>query len=357
MKKFLIVKIWIGLEIAALLALVVMVLLKLYVFGSDQAEKTYQVPTGVPDQVQTGEFELPRDLTVDEYEGENANVEGDFAAEGEMITGSIYRTDYPEEVLERLSSMSEQEKTDVLLLTTPEVLCEKAKVTVAGSVFSEAFAQKPVSGIFFSDANFVSEASGMEMLKTIRGWAREASGLNLLLGYDKQGKDAQALSDRGFNLFCMEDGGSAEDAMAASMVPAYVATFENAPETDDSVAVIIRTDDADKIIEALNDGKTYLYRVNDYQAVREALWQAANSGEIIPEALDQAAGYVLTLRSALTQMRPEEMEKEPPKAAPAKKTTKQKTPEEQALELQKQLEKELQQQLQDQAAAATAQKN
>ena len=354
MKKFTIVKIWIGVEIAALLALAVLVICEQFVFEPDETGKNYQIPESVTQETQEGTFELPRDLTVDEYEGENANVEGDFDAEGETLTGSIYKTDFPEEVLERLASMSEREKTDVLLTTTPEVLCEKSKVTVAGSVFSDAFAQKPVSGIFFSDANFVSEASGMEMLKTIRGWSREASGLNLLLGYDKASTNPQALSDRGFNLFCLEDGQDAQEAVDALMVPAFTATFEDAPEITDTVAVIIKTDDAAKIVSAINDGKTYLYRVNDYQTVRDALGAAAESGEIIPEALDSAAGYVLTLRSALTQMRPEEMEKESPKAAPAKKTTKQKTPEEQAAELQKQLEKQLQKQLQDQAAAAAA---
>ncbi len=357
MKKFLLVKIWIGLEIAAVLGVVAFILLRTFVFTKADTGPTYSVPQASADRDAPVDFELPRDLLVDEVDGEEAAASSDLEAEGETLTGNLYKADYPAEVTERLSQMSVAEKIELLLMTTPESLCEKGKVTVAGNVFEQAFAAKPVSGLIFSDANFVSDASGMEMFKILRSWSREKSGLNLFLAYDKTAMEAAALSDRGFNVFCMDPSDDAvakvQEAANATMIPAFASTMEDAPDTADSTAVIVRTDESQKIIEAINNGKTYLYRIDSYVPVHDALVAAAEDGTIIPEALDKASGYALTLRMALTSMRPEEMEKEPPKAAPAKKkSSKQKTPEEQAKELQKQLEKQMQEATAAAAAAA-----
>ena len=359
MKKFLLVKIWIGIEIAAVLGLAAFILLRSTVFTKADTGPTYSVPKESAAQDAPVDFELPRDLMVDEVSEDTAAASSDLDAEGETLTGNLYKADYPAEVTERLSQMSAAEKIELLLMTTPESLCEKGKVTVAGNVFEQAFVAKPVSGLFFNDANFVSDASGMEMCKTLRGWSREKNGLNLFLAYDKTGADAATLSDRGFNVFCMDPSEDAsakvQEAANATMIPAFVATMENAPDTADSTAVIVRTDESQKIIEALNNGKTYLYRIDSYTPVHDALVGAAEDGTIIPEALDKASGYALTLRMALTSMRPEESEKEPPKAAPVKKSKKQKTPEEQAQELQKQLEKQMQEATAAAAAAASGQ--
>ncbi|MCR5267111.1 MAG: hypothetical protein K6E16_01150 [Lachnospiraceae bacterium] len=356
MKRFLTLKIWIGLEIVAGITLAVFVLLKSFVWAEEEKAPTYMIPASAPEEIDVSDIALPRDLMAEEYDDKTAAADGDLSAETDTVVDP-YAMDYPAEVTDYLAKLSSAQKAELLLLTTPQQFCDKGKVTVAGKVFAQAFAQRSLSGMFFSDSNFVTPASGMEMLKTLRGWSRDASGMSLLLGYDKEGQEAGELSDRGFNLLCADvsaDPASLmQQAVDLSMVPAIITTFDQIPETDGTIAVIVKTEDPAAIIEAVNAGSTYLYRTDTtYGRVSEGLVAAAESGEIVPEALDKAAGYTLALRYALTQMRPEEAEKEPPKAvaapaAPAKKKTKQLTPEEQAAALQKQL-------LEQAAAAAAA---
>ncbi|MCR5268637.1 MAG: hypothetical protein K6E16_08985 [Lachnospiraceae bacterium] len=344
MKRFLIVKIWIGLEIVAVLALGVLVVLKLFVWKETDMGPTYRVPEAQASEVDVNDIPLPRDLMVDEYEEETADADADLSAESNTITGNLYETDYPAEVTDRLAEMSVEKKAEYLLITTPEQLCDKDKVTVAGNIFSAAFAEKGVSGLIFSESNFATPASGMEMLKTLRGWSRETTGMNLLLGYQKDGEDAQSLSDRGFNLFRAGlDTDAPEIIQKAAencMVPAYVTTFDKIPDGDEVIAVIIETDDPEQIVESINAGNTYLYKTDRYDDVRNRLSEAAKNGEILPEALDKASGYAISVRLALTEMRPEEYEKEPPKAAPAKKQNKKLTPEEEAAQALQQLQEQ-----------------
>lgn len=353
MKQFLTLKIWIALEILAGIALAIFVLLKSFVWAEESHEPTYTVPSKASEQMDVSDIALPRDLMAEEADEDTAASDANFNAESETLTEDPYATDYPAEVTEKLAVLSNAQKAELLLLTTPEQFCNKGKVTVAGKVFAQSFAEKSLSGMFFSDANFVTPASGMEMLKTLRGWSRDATGMSLLLGYQNASEDAAAQSDRGFNLLVADPSADAEElvqqAAGVSMVPAYLTTMDAAVDAQDMIARIVETDDPTAIIEAVNAGKTYFYKTGNYEAVREALVAAAESGEIVPEALDKATGYTLSVRYVLTQMRPEEFEKEPPKAvaAPAKKQTKQLTPEEQAAELQKQL-------LEQAAAAAAA---
>lgn len=347
MKKFLLVKIWIALEIVALLVLGVLAVLKTFAWKQEQGEVTYRIPEETVQEVSFSDIELPRDLSVDEYEEEDQAAEGDLSGDNETVTGSVFKMDYPQEVLDRLSEMSEEQKIEALLLTTPEVLCEKAKVTVAGDIFAKSFSEKRVSGLIFTDQNFVSEAAGMEMLKKIRGWSRESTGMTLFLGY-RPGKapgDAKALSERGFNMIFTDPkeqdlSDLLQNAADALMIPASEIGSEETDQLDERIMRIVKSADAAEVTEAYNQGRSFLIETDDVMTMKNALLQASESGDLLPEALDQAAGYALSLRMGLTAMRPEETEKEPPKAAPAKKTTKQKTPEEQAKEAAEQLAKQ-----------------
>lgn len=345
MKKFLFVKIWIALEIVALLVLGVLAVLKTFAWKQEQGEVTYRIPEETVQEVSFSDIELPRDLSVDEYEEEDQAAEGDLT--GETLTGSVFKMDYPQEVLDKLSEMTEEQKIEMLLLTTPEALCEKTKVTVAGDIFANAFSEKRVSGLIFTDQNFVTDGAGMEMLKKIRGWSRESTGMTIFLGY-RPGKaplDAKALSERGFNMIFTDPkeqdlSDLLQNAADALMIPASVIGSEEADQLDERIMRIVKPADAAEVTEAYNQGRSFLIETDDVMTMKNALLQASESGDLLPEALDQAAGYALSLRMGLTAMRPEETEKEPPKAAPAKKTTKQKTPEEQAKEAAEQLAKQ-----------------
>ncbi len=355
--------IWIGLEILALAGVGVAAFVHNVYGESDETAKSYTVPTEESTNLTMEDIQLPTDLLAESEADDVGTV------------GTLYTMDYPEEVLNLLADMSAEQKIDAILITTPEQLTGRDNVTIAGDVFKESYAADPVSGLVFSDSNFTSEAEGMKMLSTLRGWARDINGLNLFVGYWGDTTDPAALSDKGINLYQIQTGSDNESelwdaATAANMVSAHYGELSQITNSEEiSGFTIARSDDPTAIKDAVNNGTLVVYLTEDFRQVRDGLVAAANDGTIIPEALDSAAGYALTARYTLTQIRPEESEKEPPEEEPkpaakntTKKETKKMTPEEEAAAAaaaaQKEAEaalKALQKQAEDAMKAATKQ--
>ncbi len=365
-------KIWIIAEVVLLVLVAVLTVLKISTAGDETKEATYILPTETNDEVSIDEIEIPVNL----YEGEDQEM----AAASGMDKDPYLLDDYPAETLEKLAGMDTVQKISGLFVISPETLCGVGRVTRAGDVFRRAYANTSVSGIILSDRNFESEASGMQMLKTIRDLSREFTGMNIMLGYREQAdNEAAPVSDRGFNMFMLtqdeDTEAKASQAQGANMVPAIIFEPDSDMSSTPGIVKILKAGSASQVIESVNAGNSVLYSI-DSKEIIEDLKNAVETGEIPGEALDHAAGYAVTVRLALTQVRPEEYEKIPETTAqttpdnnPAQKTPeKTKTPEElaaeaaaaQAAALQKQLEeaqKEAQKQLEDaqKAAAAAAQ--
>ncbi len=335
------ITVWIGLEVLAVFVLGVAVLFHTVYGDESDNTATYSVPTAQTAAVDTSQIELPTDLM-----SENTDDEG--------MVGDLYSMDYSEDIMNALAGMSIEQKVDMLFVTTPESLCGKPLVTVAGNIFSEAYNTYPVTGLIFSDANFTSKSAGMSMLATIRKWSRDKTGMNVLLGYIGETSDAAILSDKGINLYCLSPGGQAVGQMTqaasdAGMVSAFYVTYDRVdPAEEVDGLYIVSITGAQEAMDLVNTGRTFLYMTQDFMADRDGLLQAVNEGRVPMEALDKAAGYALSIRQALTQMRPEEFEKVPvssaPKASPRKasaKPTPTPTPEQQAAEAQKAAQKQM----------------
>ncbi|MBQ7563490.1 MAG: hypothetical protein IJT16_05815 [Lachnospiraceae bacterium] len=288
--------------------------------GAEQASRTDEA-IQTEDQkntqsVSSAEFELPVDLTGNEYELNET-----------VWVGSTYSMDYPEEILSKLAELTTEQKLCAVFLTTPEALTGVSRVTTAGGVLKKALEEKPVAGLFFSSGNFTSESEGMRLLKGIRGYSRELSEYSLFLGLSEQ-KDAgpAEMSDRGLNLFCLgieeaKDSEVWQEAAGQLMFVMYEGDYEEAKrirEEDSDALILLSTDDIEEITESIDNGDRFLYRCEDLGTIESGLLEKAESGELLAEALDMAAANALSLRAALTEFRPEEFEKEPvvPTAAP-----------------------------------------
>ena len=351
------VSVWIALEVVAAIVIAVMVFVH-FVYGDvNDEDPTYKVPTAQTSDLTMEDIELPTDLMKEE-------------AEEEVIVGDLYEMNYSEDVMNKLADLSLEWKIDMMFVTTPEALCDKTTVTVAGDIFREAYSSSPVTGLMFRDANFTSEEAGMNMLAAVRSWSRNSTDMNVLLGYRGDATDAATLSDKGLNLYCFDPNAeNAADlsgaASGANMVPAYLVSLSDMTEENNGF-YIAASEDATEIADSLIAGRTCLYMTEGYLPVKETLIQMVNEGIIPQEAIDKAAGYAITARSALDQMRPEEFEKVPPEPEPAKaapkaqsKKNEKKTPEQEAADAaaaaQKQFEdalKDLQKQAEAAAAAA-----
>ncbi len=207
-----------------------------------------------------------------------------------------------------------ERKITSLRVTTPEALCNKPVVTVAGDVFSQRYKEDPVAGLFFRDANFKTESSGREMLSKLRGWSRELTGMNVFIGYLGDTSDIRSLSDKGINLYCIRPGDDntvelSKTATENNMVPAYLAPLSDIMSMDDATGFYIaETESSEEIVDAINSGKLLMYMTKDYETVRDGLIQAAEDGTIDSEVLNKAAGYAITARTTLTQLRTEDKE-------------------------------------------------
>ncbi|MBO4889697.1 MAG: hypothetical protein J5574_01785 [Lachnospiraceae bacterium] len=299
------VLIWILIEAVLVLGVIIAAVIKNVYGKTADTGKEYTIPTEEAADVDISQIELPTDLTAD------SEVE-------DVAVGDIYDMNYSESVLTMLSGMDTKSKVCALLVTTPEALCNKSNVTVAGDVFRGAYEEDPVSGLFFTDSNFTSEADGMNMLATIRGWSRDRSGMNVLLAYSGEMNDPLAQSERGINTYMImpgtENAGElSESASDNNMLPAHFVSLDEVPDGEDKNGLyIVATDDINSIIGAINEGRSFLYMTGDYRNICDGLVQAAAEGALIAEALDSAAGHALTAREMLTQLRPEDSERIPP---------------------------------------------
>lgn len=352
------ITIWIGLEVLTVFVLAVAVCIHMVYGGESGNEATYSVPTPQTASIDQSQIELPVDLMAEKPDDVG-------------MAGDLYSMDYPEDIMNALNEMSIEQKVDMLFVTTPESLCGRPLVTVAGNIFSEAYNTHPVTGLIFTDANFTSESAGMGMLASIRKWSRDKTGMNVLLGYTGETTDATILSDKGINLYCLspgeeEAGQITKAASDAGMVSAFYVAYDRIDPTEDVDGLyIVSITGVQEAIDLVNTGRTFLYMTRDFMTDRDGMLQAVNEGRVPGEALDKAAGYALSIRQALTNMRPEEFEKAPVSSKPktsAKKASARPalTPEQQAVEAQKEPQKQMEEaimamQKQAEAAAAAAQ--
>jgi hypothetical protein len=136
----------------------------------------------------------------------------------------------------------------MLIVTSPEAVCDVERVKTTGDIFKSSYESRPVTGLIFSDENYESGNEGMNMLKTLREWSREMTGMNLLLGYREQDDgDAGSISDRGYNLFLIPSGSEnatelAVKAMDKNMIPALTMPLEEAMGQEDGDDVMIIAD-------------------------------------------------------------------------------------------------------------------
>jgi hypothetical protein len=63
--------------------------------------------------------------------------------------------------------------------------------------------------------------------------------------------------------------------------------------------------DADEVAASINAGDTFLYAAEDPEGLKETLTEAAQSGEILAEALDKAAGHALPTYDLIATLRAE----------------------------------------------------
>lgn len=272
------------------------------------------------------------------------------------INTQIEPVAFSDDVNAKIQSMSVEQKVCQLFITRPEEITGVSQFTQAGAKTKQAMSQYPLGGFVFSDSNFKATAANKNMMANIQKYANEQQGLNMFLAVSKSDNTAGFMTDNALN---MGIGISADTVSEYSGAGVYTALTgfpgENVTElpsiedtvkqnalsgatamvidnfacealTGDanmpcSVSVnsvgylrntagfngIIMTSDLSSglpdgygapqaSVEAVKAGVSMVWVSTGFNDCYTAVLDAANSGEITEETLNQAVGRVLTIK-------------------------------------------------------------
>ena len=298
--------IWIILEVLVLIALAAFIAArKMYGFGV-HTSRAYSVPTEKIPDLTINDIERPADLVGTEGAKTPETAEETEEAPAEEETA--------DDTADILAGMDTVQKVDALIITTPESLCDKVTVTMAGDIFKGAYSKDRVSGLMFRENNFKSEEAGVQMLSTIHDLSTQLNGMDILIGYRGEITDMAKLAARGVNLYCFRpDAANAaaltEEAIKNNMIPAFTVPLPEALSSGQTTGLfVVTTDDAAAAADAIKSGKTFLYMTEDHKKLRDGLVQAVNEGTIPTETLDGAAGFALAIRMSQVKLMQEAAE-------------------------------------------------
>ena len=160
-------------SVAALLTLAVFLFLTLRRASNKQEhEKTPSAPNyTTSDHDNSDDTPTPTDKIEKTEEEEETNTPSDNA----------------NQITDRLSSMSLEEKVAQLFFITPEALTGFQTVTAAGETTKAALDRYPVGGLVYFSQNLLSPTQTKEMLSTIQDYMTEKQGFPIFLGVDEEG--------------------------------------------------------------------------------------------------------------------------------------------------------------------------
>jgi len=153
-------------------------------------------------------------------------------------------SDLEQQVLQKLSEMTLEEKVAQLFMITPEDLTGKDTATQAGGSLLNALQKYPVGGLIFFGKNLVSPRQLAAMTGSIQKHAEETQGMPLLLGIDEEGGSVARIANNGSfpveKFSDMASVGASEDYDKAyrigSVIGAYLYSYgfnlDFAPDAD-----------------------------------------------------------------------------------------------------------------------------
>lgn len=213
-----------------------------------------------------------------------------------------------------ISSMTLEQKIYQLFVVDPEALTGYDLVTAAGDATRESLAARPVGGIIYFGQNLIDPDQTRTMLSNTQQYAREISGVPLLLCVDEEGGTvARIARNEAFgvtNPGNMCDMGATGDTTAAYDVAAYMGdyltdlgfTVDFAPVCDvadnpDSDTMALRSFGSDpelvaSMVEAQVQGFTdagILCTGKHFPGIGAAVGDSHNVGIEISKTLDELA--------------------------------------------------------------------
>lgn len=115
-----------------------------------------------------------------EFNPKQDRQENDFAVTDNLST-------MEEQIVERLSEMSLEEKVAQLFIVTPEAITGQKSWTSWSEEIEEVFAKYPVSGLIFFHDNLENPDSLLKMTTSMQEYAIKTQGMAMFLSIDEEG--------------------------------------------------------------------------------------------------------------------------------------------------------------------------
>ena len=94
---------------------------------------------------------------------------------------------FSEQVMEKLSSMTLEEKVAQMFIISPEMLTNIEQVNIAGNATANAIATYPVGGLVYSDQNFLGKEQAKALLSKTQQYGMDRIGLPMFLAIEEVG--------------------------------------------------------------------------------------------------------------------------------------------------------------------------
>ena len=307
MKNIKAVSVLIIVEIIALIAVMVIIMVRQFFPNTDTGVPEY-VPKEVTSELKTsqGGFERPADLMEEETKS--------------LLPESIAKEDIPEHlrgrfsepVILRLMSMTPEQKAAQLFITDPSgLLGEEMGTAVEGTMddLGKALLRLPVAGIVFPVSYFAPDADIKSELQTLSEYSKEASGMVPFLMPEESELSMKSLGEMGFNLYGIPmgeeyEGGLMDEAAKEGLLPVFTgeaAELALDPVYYSSVSVA-HAESAQEIADNVNGGMRFIYRTDNISRTCKNLTDLLEEGELSSEELDIAAGNIIALKEVLEDM-------------------------------------------------------
>ena len=118
---------------------------------------------------------------------EETDAQSEISTEEPETQLEVKEVVFSEQVMQKLASMTLEEKVAQMFMITPEMLTNTKGVNVAGSATANAINKYPIGGLVYSAENFVDKKQVKELLSKTQQYSMQRIGLPMVLAVEEVG--------------------------------------------------------------------------------------------------------------------------------------------------------------------------
>lgn len=206
-----------------------------------------------------------------------------------------------QEIMDKLATMSVEEKLYQMIATRPETMMKLRRCTVVGETSIKNFNEKPVGGLIYSTSNYEDKNQFEKLLNDTD--AAYMQRIGLLPVYFAMESDGSQIAVADFS-----EGRIANVTAAASKrnwdsIPEGLKIIDSSYNLNDiSIEVVQPNENMEvltaEVVEAINSGVDMLYTSDRFDEVYHVLDNAITSGSLTEDRVNESVIRILKVKMA-----------------------------------------------------------